>query len=199
MRDSYFSARAKVRHQASADQVNGQTNRSGPPDAVGCGLCLGLADRTGRSRLGRWVRVPQFDSKSKPSRAKALLFAIATLGGAAHAQELRPAPAYVSDMFAHVYAAETLAQWCPSVSVDSKQVQEAWVKVFARLDAEGFDVEREDAGMRDPSQEIGEAVEAWANKRNLSEASEISQVCRAAEAEMAEKTQIGRFLERNAG
>jgi len=117
----------------------------------------------------------------------------------AQAQELRPAPAYLTDMFAQVYAAETLAQWCPTVSVNGDQVQSTWLAIFERLDADGYDIEREDGGMRDPSQKIDAAINAWAAKRGLSEASSIDSVCRAAETEMAERSAIGSFLRKSAG
>ncbi|MEM8579953.1 MAG: DUF5333 family protein, partial [Pseudomonadota bacterium] len=111
----------------------------------------------------------------------------------------RPAPAYLSDMFAQVYAAETLAHWCPTVSVDADGVEKAWLKVFARLDEDGFDGTPGAAGMADPSDAIGAAVADWAEKRRLTNASEVSQVCRAADKEIAERTLIGSFLRRTAG
>lgn len=124
---------------------------------------------------------------------------LACVATSARAEQLRPAPAYFSNMFAYVYAAETLAQWCPSVSVDDARIQSTWLAIFERLEAEGYDVNRKDAGIKDPSEEIGAAVQRWADKRNLSEASEISAVCKAAEAEMAERTAVGQFLKRSAG
>ncbi len=117
----------------------------------------------------------------------------------AQAADKRPAPGYLSDMFAQVYAAETLAHWCPTVAVNPDSVEKAWLEVFERLDADGFDAMREDNRMDDPSDAIGAAVEIWARKRSLTEASEPSDVCRAADQEIAERTLIGSFLKRTAG
>ncbi len=121
------------------------------------------------------------------------------LAGLAHAAEKRPAPGYLSEMFAQVYAAETLARWCPTVSVDADGVETAWLKVFARLDADGFDGAPGNPGMSDPSDAIGAAVANWAERRKLTDASEVSDVCRAADQEIAERTLIGSFLRRTAG
>lgn len=130
---------------------------------------------------------------------RAALIAALAACGAAQADETRPAPRYVSDMFAYVYTAEALAEWCPSVSVNSKRVEQAWLQVFGRLEADGFDVERLGASMEGSSDAIGAAVEAWAARRNLSDITEAAQICRAAETEMAEGTAIGRLLQRSAG
>jgi len=125
---------------------------------------------------------------------RAGLISLCLLAGAAQAGDLRPAPAYVTEMFTAVYAAETLAKWCPAVAVDEARVEASWQVVFVQLGRDGFDMSRADGGFVDPTGDVTREVEAWADLRMLDESSSTAEVCAAADLEMTGATTIGGFL-----
>lgn len=108
--------------------------------------------------------------------------------------DLRPAPGYFLDAIVATSTAQQLARSCPTVSIDPVVVSNATGEVLERLASDGFDVNQSDMGMLDASADIKARQDAFVAKHDLQNGADTDAVCAAAQMEMAEDTQIGRYL-----
>ena len=110
------------------------------------------------------------------------------------AQDLKAPPEYYLDAVMDFTMAEQLARSCSRLSVRADVMQARSAEVLARLDADGFDTTRADAGMTDPTMEILQRQQAFVERHGLLEAPSEAQVCAAGLAEIASASQMGSFL-----
>lgn len=124
---------------------------------------------------------------------RAILIACALCASPAWA-ELRPAPGYFLDAIVATSTAQQLAQSCSEISIDPVVVSQASSDVLTQLEADGFNVNADDMGMLDASEEIQQRQDAFLAKHALTNGAQTDDVCAAARVEMAEGTQIGTYL-----
>ena len=113
---------------------------------------------------------------------------------AAEEVELKPAPDYFVETVVATTTAQQLALSCRALSLNPPVVQQATSEILARLEEDGFDVERADGGMDDPSDRFTALQQAFLEKHGLSEGIDEASVCRAGLAEINEGTEIGGYL-----
>lgn len=118
----------------------------------------------------------------------------------AGAQELRPAPGYFVTAVVEVMAAQQIANGCPALSLDVDAVREGTGALMDRLQSDGFDTSREDAGMLPSREAFAVEQQAFMDKHGFVEG-EItsSNVCAAGRAEIAEGSAIGSYLVESQG
>jgi len=133
-------------------------------------------------------------------RSMATTFTVlAVAGGAAVAEDLRPAPDYYLDAVVTVTAAQSLARSCTAVSVDPLRLAAISDEVLARLAEDGFDPSSPDPTMEDPSAVLNARLRALFEGHGLSDGVSEAQVCAAARAEMAAESDVGNVLLEVAG
>lgn len=124
---------------------------------------------------------------------RALAISLAFAAPAA-AQDLKAAPDYYLDAVMDFTMAEQLARSCAALSVRADVMQARSAEVLARLEADGFDTTRADAGMTDPTMEILQRQQAFVERHDLPDAPGEAEVCAAGLAEIAAASQMGSFL-----
>ncbi len=130
-------------------------------------------------------------------RLAALALILPLLGTSLSAQELRPAPAFYTEAIFAIRMADALALDCPDIQVDFAATQTQVDAMNAQLDQEGFDLDQPFAQMIDFAPQIRGLQDAFTEKYDLADPTSES-ICAAAHSEMAEATQIGKLLTKDA-
>ena len=107
---------------------------------------------------------------------------------------LRPAPDYFVQTVVATTTAQQIARSCRTLSLNLATVQPATTALLQRLDSDGFDISRADAGMEEPTDRFTALQEAFLVKHGLSEGIGEDEVCAAGRAEIDEGTEIGTYL-----
>ena len=91
-------------------------------------------------------------------------------------------------------AAQALAQACDTVSLDPPKMQAMTTDILQRLQEDGFDVSRPDAGMLPSNEKFAAQQKAFLQKHGLDTAPTAEKACAAALIEIAEGSGIGDLL-----
>jgi hypothetical protein len=103
------------------------------------------------------------------------------------------APSYFVETVVATTTAQALAQSCPTLSLNPVTVASGTDDVLARLTADGLDPTQSGAWQEDANRQMQEMQTAFVAKHRLSEPNE-DLVCAAGLAEIAEGSEIGRYL-----
>ena len=125
--------------------------------------------------------------------ALSLALAVGLAGGGAEAQT-RPAPDYFVEAVIALQAAEQVAKACPDLSLNAPVIQQATMDVMQRLQADGFDVTRADAGMSASKEAFAAAQADFVGRHGLAGSPPAEKVCAAGRSEMSADSLIGRYL-----
>lgn len=90
--------------------------------------------------------------------------------------------------------AQALALACATISVNPVALQAVTTDILQRLEADGFDVSRSEAGMLPSTEAFDARQQEFLTKHGLSDTATPDAACAAAEAEMAEGSAIGTLL-----
>lgn len=108
--------------------------------------------------------------------------------------EPRPAPDYFVDVTFATTTAQALAQSCPRLSFALLGASRASNDVMKRLVADGFDLDALFDEMADPAEEFDARRQAFLARHSLEDVATTEAVCAAGLAEIADGSDIGRYL-----
>lgn len=107
--------------------------------------------------------------------------------------EVKPAPQYFVDALFASTAAQQVALFCPSLSIEPIAAQNQSETILAKLDQDGFDTTQEDLGMADISDTVAGLSTAFMARHGLDGVG-ADKVCDAGRAEIADASYIGALL-----